>query len=282
MAAEEEPKGAFPATRRLLQEAKSAARLADHPAALLTACNEVLTYCRLNTVRKEPPSSSSAAKPMPAKPLPGPKKKPLPQLSDAKMSRQSMGPVLQQQQKVSSLAPKPASEKRPASVGYESGVKSNDNNAKGTKVKASNPNALARDGSFKGNDKLSEKERLQAALENKKPMKKLGKLQKEGGGKSLLGRKNWKERLFELSDSSVEYYKESNETEKPLGAISLYEVTQARRADVQGRSYCFEIVTASRNFQCQASSDADASEWIKAINNNVDRQKLIKKILSLP
>lgn len=119
---------------------------------------------------------------------------------------------------------------------------------------------------------LSEKERLISALSAKKVLSKVGKLQKEGGGKSLLGRKNWKERLFELSESSLEYYEKSNTTEKvgfcfasqyffpkkrrleqPLGTISLHEVSTARSCTVANKSFCFEVVTAERTLQIQAA-----------------------------
>ena len=127
----------------------------------------------------------------------------------------------------------------------------------------------------------SEKERLQAALAAKKPVSKVGKLFKEGGGKSLLGRKTWKERLFELTESSLEYYEKSNKTEKPKGAVSLHEVTTARSATVSGKSHCFEIVTEARKYQIQANNEQDKEEWIRAIVANVDRLKLSKKIKSL-
>lgn len=130
----------------------------------------------------------------------------------------------------------------------------------------------------------------------------VGKLQKEGGGKSLLGRKNWKERLFELSESALEYYEKSNETECPLGAISLYEVVsvkvcfwrllffcfvfkkdkkKTKTATVAGKEHCFEVNTKTRTFLIQASSKTERDEWIKAIQNNCDRQSLMKKILDL-
>lgn len=98
---------------------------------------------------------------------------------------------------------------------------------------------------------LNEKERLVAALAAKKVQTKVGKLQKEGGGKSLLGRKTWKERLFDLSESSLEYYEKSNTNEKPLGTISLHDVTSARSCTVAGKVYCFEVVTTERNLQIQ-------------------------------
>jgi hypothetical protein len=133
----------------------------------------------------------------------------------------------------------------------------------------------------KAGQAVGEKERLQAALAAKKPVTKVGKLNKEGGGKSLLGRKTWKERLFELSESSLEYYEKSNKTEKPKGAISLYEVTTARSVTVANKSFCFEVVTEGRKFPIQAQSDSDKEEWIKAIIWNVDRLKLAKKIKML-
>jgi hypothetical protein len=111
-----------------------------------------------------------------------------------------------------------------------------------------------------------EKEKLQKALSEKKAIKKVGKLLKvrffvrffcvvlfihlctgvvflqEGGGKSLLGRKNWKERLFELSESALEYYEKSNETESPLGSVSLYEVTSVKVCpSVVVVGFCFEV-----------------------------------------
>ena len=112
-------------------------------------------------------------------------------------------------------------------------------------------------------------------------MTKVGKLSKEGGGKSLLGRKTWKERLFELSESSLEYYEKSNTSEKPKGIISLHEITTARSASIPGRKFCFEVVTETRRLPIQASNEQDKEEWVKAILWNVDRQKIARKIARL-
>jgi hypothetical protein len=35
----------------------------------------------------------------------------------------------------------------------------------------------------------------------------------QGGGKSLFGRNTWKERMFELTDTALEYYVNSSATE---------------------------------------------------------------------
>jgi hypothetical protein len=127
--------------------------------------------------------------------------------------------------------------------------------------------------------KLDERERLQAQLDARKPVSKVGKLHKEGGGKSLLGRKTWKERLFELSESALEYYEKSNQNESPLGSISLYEVVSTKPCTVAGKDFCFEVVTKTRTMQIQAATAAERDEWIKAIRSNCERQAMMKTLL---
>ncbi len=268
-AAEEEPKGVFTVTRKLLAEAKQAAGHVKERDSYVGAINEVLTYCRLQADAKK--EASKTARESTAKPSSG--------------GSQALSPKAPA--KASDAAPKavaPQAVKPPTAVKAAAPALS----AKPTAPKATNPDAILRKGSVlvtqkkagtttdkpsltasgsmtqkKGGQAAGEKERLQAALAAKKPMSKVGKLFKEGGGKSLLGRKTWKERLFELSESSLEYYEKSNKTEKPKGAISLYEVTTARSVTMANKSYCFEVVTESRKFPIQAQSDTDKEEWIK-------------------
>lgn len=52
-------------------------------------------------------------------------------------------------------------------------------------------------------------------------------------------------------------------------------------ATVAGKEHCFEVNTKTRTFLIQASSKAERDEWIKAIQNNCDRQALMKKMLEL-
>ncbi len=79
----------------------------------------------------------------------------------------------------------------------------------------------------------------------------------------MFGRKTWKERYFELAETSLDYYEKSADEGPPKGSISLFEVTTTRRADVPGRKNCFELVTAGRNYAIQAQSDEDRDAWIK-------------------
>ncbi len=295
-AAEEEPKGVFTVTRKLLAEAKQAAAHVKERDGYIAAINEVLTYCRLQTDAKK-------ATTKPSSPRGGGNNN-----NNNNNTSGGIAPVpkavaaaVEPKPKSATSSPSPAP-KKPAASGTSAGLSA--------KPTATNPDAIVRKGSMlvaqkkagtsasaptktgltaslpgglpkKAGQAVGEKERLQSALAAKKPVSKVGKLNKEGGGKSLLGRKTWKERLFELSESSLEYYEKSNKTEKPKGAISLYEVTTARSVTVPNKSYCFEVVTEGRKFPIQAQSDADKEEWIKAIIWNVDRLKLAKKIKML-
>ncbi len=287
-AAEEDAAGSasFSATRALLAEAKNVASQCDEPDDWLAQISDVQAYCRAQM--------ESRKKTAPSKQLPGGASKALPKalpaLSPEKSNqRMSMGPVATARSP--SLA-QPAAEKkaRPVSTGNVEELRKAEAPAASApastaKGKMSNPKAIEREGSVKGKKldetKMSQKEKLQSALSEKKPIKKVGKLQKEGGGKSLLGRKNWKERLFELSESALEYYEKSNETESPLGSVSLYEVVSVKASTVAGKDHCFEVNTKTRTFLIQANSSAERDEWIKAIQNNCDRQSLMKKMLEL-
>ena len=251
-AAEEDAKGGgFNQTRKLLSEAKQAShRVQDGRDEFIESINEVLTYVRLQTdARREEEEDRIKAEKAEAR-----KSKPLPSKAAA------------------------------AAAGSKS---------KGSGAKHSNPDVMLRKGSMAvasaGTKKkpkastqmMSEKERLEAALAQKKPITKIGKLSKEGGGKSLLGRKTWKERLFELSESSLEYYEKNNKTEKPKGVISLHEITTVRSVNISGRSNCFEVVTESRRLPIEASSEKEKEDWVKAIVWNVDRVKLREKVTKL-
>jgi hypothetical protein len=52
-----------------------------------------------------------------------------------------------------------------------------------------------------------------------KAIKKQGFLTKQGGGNSLMGRKNWKKRFFDLRDGILSYAEQPNDPD--LGAIVL-------------------------------------------------------------
>ncbi len=330
-AAEEDAKGVFNVTRKLLAEAKQAAALinVEEREDFITAINEVLTYCRMQTDAKKESetrkatTSASVVSPSPsAAPAPagaGAAQKPAQAATSTavKKAEERSNGTAPAAASVKAANPKaftaPASQidddvddesssngtgakmansnvmvrkasmmvtqKKPATVTtapVNSTASASAPNAPGLKKAATTMNAAQKKGST-----LSEKERLVAALSAKKVLSKVGKLQKEGGGKSLLGRKTWKERLFELSESSLEYYEKSNTTEKPLGTISLHDVSTARSCTVANKSFCFEVVTAERTLQIQAASDVEKEEWVRAIQNNVDRLKLQKKIKTL-
>lgn len=304
-AMEDAAKGNFTQTRKLLSEAKLAAQQAMEPEPLERAISEVLTWCRLQTDQRKkteakPAASAPAAATATSKPLP----KALPVL-DKDKSAQRMSMHAAVNQRAPSLAPPADKKARPMSTSGVSPRKKQEeeaaaaaaaaakraeeeaarNKPKAASVKAANPKAIVREGSKKGKEmdgaRLGEKEKIQAQVDAKKPVSKVGKLMKEGGGKSLLGRKTWKERLFELSESALEYYEKSNQDESPLGAISLYEVVTTKPCAVPGKDHCFELVTKTRVFQIQASSAAERDDWIKAIRNNCERQALMKSLLGL-
>jgi hypothetical protein len=297
-ALEDAAMGNFAVTRKLLGEAKQAAQLVPEPEALERSINEVLAWCRIQTDQRKKaaaPKTPAPGKPLPAvtKPLP----KALPVLAkDKSAQRMSMGPVATA--RAPSLVPAPEKKARPVSTNGadpRKAKKEEEEEARRAeaeaaaaaagkpKVKTANPKAIVREGSMKGKEmssaKLDERERLQAALEGKRPVSKVGKLQKEGGGKSLLGRKTWKERLFELSESALEYYEKSNQNESPLGSLSLYEVVSTKPCTVAGKDNCFEIVTKTRVMQIQAATAAERDEWIKAIRNNCERQAMMRTLL---
>ena len=295
----------FSVTRKLLAEAKQAAQLVAEPEPLERSVNEVLAWCRIQTDQRKKAAAPVKATP-PVKPLPvvKPLPKALPVLhKDKSAQRMSMGPVATV--RAPSLAPAPEKKPRPMSSSGVSPRKKEEQlreaarraaeeeqeaaaateaAAAKSKVKT-NPKAIVREGSVKGKEmssaKLDERERLQAQLDARKPISKVGKLCKEGGGKSLLGRKNWKERLFELSESALEYYEKSNQNESPLGSISLYEVVSTKPCTVAGKDFCFEILTKTRTMQIQAATAAERDEWIKAIRSNCERQGMLRTLLGL-
>lgn len=267
-AAEEEAKGIFNQTRKFLQDAKQAAQYVKDKDEYINAINEVFTYCRLQADSKKGPAVSAVAS------------------SGAAGSRAS-GAAPAKTPAAAAAAATPAA--APAPQKQQAAAAPNASKAPAKAAKASNPDAILRKGSMSVQQKkntaqksaapaVSEKERLQAALDQKKAKSRLGKLWKEGGGNSMFGRKTWKERLFELSESALEYYEKSNQTEKPKGAISLFEVTTVRSVTIPNRPHCFEVVTESRKFPIQAQNDQDREEWIKDIMWNVDRIKLQKKL----
>ena len=285
--------GTFTRTRKLLAEAKLVAKLASDPTPLEEAIEEVLNYCRVQTESRKKVAAPAA------KPLPGPKaissattpSKPLPKMlpklaKDKSSQRMSMGPTASREQAASPLIdkkPRPVSTDGAAMDAKKTGSVPVKVALAAPPAAKANPKALVREGSVQKKDgpKSDEKERLQLLLDAKKPVIKVGKLNKEGGGKSLLGRKNWKERLFELSESALEYYEKSNQDESPLGSVSLYEVVETKPVNVPGKEHCFELVTKTRVFQIQAQSSVDRDEWIKAIRNNCERQGLMKAMLGL-
>jgi hypothetical protein len=321
-AQEEDDKGVFNVTRKLLADAKQAAGhiKASEREEFIKTINEVLTYCRMQTDAKK-----AAAKGANKSPQISPREG---NNNNVVVSKNGAAKVVAKEPEAPKSSVKVAAPAATKSGATSAGANKGVDAAKktGTGAKLNNPDVMVRKasmmvaqkkpaaatatvpssaggvakksttaagsavavaagsgggGAAKKGTAMSEKERVVAALAAKKVVSKVGKLQKEGGGKSLLGRKTWKERLFELSESSLEYYEKSNTTEKPLGTISLHEVSTARSCTVANKTYCFEVVTTERALQIQAQSEADKEEWIRAIQNNVDRLKLQKKIKTL-
>lgn len=245
-AEEEDVKGVFAQTRRLLSEAQKAllhVHARDDLAAMIA---ELESYCKEQSKAKKAdvPVEQAAAAVMASKVSAS---KTVPKLSGST----SLGPTTGAK----------VSAKSSSTLGASSGA-----GVRKSVIKA---------------DNISERDRLQNALDAKPAMHRQGRLSKEGGGNSVFGRKTWKERMFELTDSALEWYANSSATEKPKGTISLFEVVTVRPVTVSGHQYTFELVSESRKLPIEAASLADRDAWVKALLHNIDRCRLLKRLHAL-
>ena len=74
-------------------------------------------------------------------------------------------------------------------------------------------------------------------------------------------RKSWSKRWFVVFKNEVRYYKKRGD-KQPIRVIDLNDATEVAEEKVQGRSFCFKIVTAKRSFYMEASSDSELKEWL--------------------
>lgn len=74
-------------------------------------------------------------------------------------------------------------------------------------------------------------------------------------------RKNWSKRWFVVFKNEVRYYKKRGD-KRPIRVIDLNDATEVAEEKVQGRSFCFKIVTAKRSFYMEASSDSELQQWL--------------------
>ena len=106
-----------------------------------------------------------------------------------------------------------------------------------------------------------------------------GELFKKGGGESLLGRRSWKKRVFELADGMFEYYepgKGGKGRGKKLGEVTLDGAVVSRvhgdpkyiaRFQVAERG----VVRDGRTFELRAHSDEEMRAWCDALQSTIDR-----------
>ena len=109
-----------------------------------------------------------------------------------------------------------------------------------------------------------------------KPVNKIGKMEKQGGGTSIFGRKSWKNRVFVLNGDYIKYYAKSS-TEKPKGSISISWITDVViYVDSEAKfkkPFVFEICTNERAFPIACKTKSEMEDWVKAIKTNVKLKK---------
>ena len=78
--------------------------------------------------------------------------------------------------------------------------------------------------------------------------------------------KNWKRRWFRIKNDHLFYFKDRT-TQEPLGVVPLRSC-RVCFTDRVAKPFCFELTAPRINkvFFIQASSKAEAEEWIKAID----------------
>ena len=95
---------------------------------------------------------------------------------------------------------------------------------------------------------------------------KVGFLMKKGGGKSMLGRRNWKKRYFRLTDSYLLYYK-SDKSKKPAGCMPVDSAVRVS-APKNEKYYTYFVVSRSGEVLELRAHDLDGmAEWKVAIEN---------------
>lgn len=120
-------------------------------------------------------------------------------------------------------------------------------------------------------------EELTNELNRIKPVSMIGKLKKQGGGTKTFGRKSWKDRVFVLTDKHIRYYAKSA-NDAPKGEIPLMEVTGVKQCKIPGKEFSFAVTTINRFYPVVGSSEREMREWMNAINDNLNRLKLLSKL----
>jgi uncharacterized membrane protein (UPF0127 family) len=101
-----------------------------------------------------------------------------------------------------------------------------------------------------------------------KEPKKAGYLVKEGGGKSLFGRKSWKKRYFVLIDGQFIYWENEFAYQNQyleLGMVFIDSKTRIRTIELPSHKNAFEIVCPNRTLLVSAETPEEMKDWIKAL-----------------
>ncbi|KAG8906339.1 hypothetical protein FRB99_007119 [Tulasnella sp. 403] len=78
-------------------------------------------------------------------------------------------------------------------------------------------------------------------------------------------RKTWKRRWFVLRQTQLSYYKSDKEY-KLLCLLPLSEIHSVTPVTLKRHHHTFGMVTPSRTYYVQASSDAEVDSWVRALN----------------
>lgn len=98
----------------------------------------------------------------------------------------------------------------------------------------------------------------------------VGYLDKQGGGQSTLGRKNWKRRWFILDKLSLTYQTRP-ESHNAKGRILAEDMKLVRDGD-KSKPTQFVLVTKNRELVIEANNTELKNEWMKRLTNLIQRQ----------
>ena len=74
-------------------------------------------------------------------------------------------------------------------------------------------------------------------------------------------RKSWSKRWFVVFKNEVRYYKKRGD-KQPIRVIDLNDASEVTKENIQGRWFCFKLVTVKRTFYMEASSDSELQQWL--------------------
>jgi len=103
-----------------------------------------------------------------------------------------------------------------------------------------------------------------------------GYLSKQGGGSSVLGRKNWKVRYFVLKNGVLSYFtdkKEAQASATPKGSFHVLSITSIKtmpHKDSKFHNQCHrEIVLPNRSLVVCCDQEDILKKWVDAINGHI-------------